>query len=420
MRQPELLLYIDPGTGAMLFTVVIGLLTTAYYALRKLGVKLKFLLSGGRIKSNDNDDKQKLVIFSDHKRYWNVFGPICDELEKRKIDCLFWTASEDDPALSRKYEHVKCSYIGSGNRAYAKLNVMNTYLCLATTPGLDVYQWRRSRKTDYYVHTLHSPSVPMYRMFGLDFYDSVLLNGEFQLEPLRKLEKMRNLPAKEMPIVGSVYLDAMKIKKYAMDRSRSADSSIKRVLLAPSWGKSAILSVYGSGFLNFLKNTGYDITVRPHPQSLTAEKALLEGLEKEFPESEHWHWNYDNDNFDVLSRSDIMISDFSGVILDMAFIFDKPVIYTDTGFDPSPYDAYFLDRPLWIESVLPQIGHKLVKEDIENIKSVIDDTIVSEEYREGRRAVRNTAWEYEDEATVRTVDYLETKIRELTSENQQA
>ena len=70
--------------------------------------------------------------------------------------------------------------------------------------------------------------------------------------------------------------------------------------------------------------------------------------------------------------------------------------------------------------MLPQIGHKLVKEDIVNIKSVIDDTIVSEEYREGRRAVRNTAWEYEDEATVRTVDYLETKIRELTSENQQS
>ena len=65
-----MLLYIDPGTGARLFTVVIGLQTTAYYALRKLGVKLKFLLSGGRIKSNDNDDKQKLVIFSDHKRYW--------------------------------------------------------------------------------------------------------------------------------------------------------------------------------------------------------------------------------------------------------------------------------------------------------------------------------------------------------------
>lgn len=420
MIHTSLLLYIDPGTGAMLFTVVIGLLTTAYYALRKVGVKLKFLLSGGRVKDTENTDKQKLIIFSDHKRYWNVFGPICDELEKRKIDCLFWTASEDDPALDQNYEHVKCSFIGSGNKAYARLNIMNAYLCLATTPGLDVYQWKRSKKTDYYVHTLHSPSVPMYRMFGLDFFDAVLLNGEFQLDPLRKLENMRNLPAKEMPVVGSIYLDAMKSKKEKLIYAERSAEDKRRVLLAPSWGKSAILSVYGERFLKALEDTGYDITVRPHPQSLTAEKALLERLEKQFPESENWHWNYDNDNFDVLSRSDIMISDFSGVILDIAFIFDKPVIYTDTGFDPSPYDAYFLERPLWIEQVLPKIGHKLVEEDIENIKEVIDSTILSEGYREGRKEVRDTAWEYENEATVKTVDYLEKKIKELTAVNEES
>lgn len=407
------LLYIDPGTGAMLFTALIGLFTTATYGIRKLSIKLKFALGNGKSSDKDTLDKQDLVIFSDHKRYWNVFKPICDELEARGIDCCFYTASEDDPALKEDYRHVKCSFLGNGNKAYAKLNILNSYICLATTPGLDVYQWKRSKKTDYYVHTFHSPSTPLYRMFGLDYYDAVLLNGAFQEDMLRKLEKMRGLPAKEMPVVGSTYLDSMEQRRQSEGHAIRKDRENTTVLLAPSWGKSAILSKYGKDFLNALKGTGYDIIVRPHPQSRTAEKALLEELMKEFPDSEHWKWNYDNDNFDVLERSDIMISDFSGVILDNAFIFDGSVIYTDVEFDPAPYDVCWLDEPMWIETVLPQIGRRLTKEDITNIKNVIDETISSQDYRNSRKAIRDVAWENKGEAAVRTVDYLVAKLDEL-------
>lgn len=406
MRIP-VILYIDPGTGAMLFTALIGVVTTATYALRKFSIKLKFILGKGRADTELLSDKQDIIIFSDHKRYWNVFKPICDELESRGVDCLFYTASEDDPALSEEYRHVRCSYIGSGNKAYAGLNIMSTYICLATTPGLDVYQWKRSKKTDFYVHIFHSPSVPLYRMFGLDYYDAVLLNGRFQEDMLRRLEEMRSLPAKEMPVVGSTYLDSMEERRLSEDVSgKKTWNEVTTVLLAPSWGKSAILSKYGSEFLSALKETGYDIIVRPHPQSLTAERTLLDTLMKEYPDSEHWHWNYDNDNFAVLERADIMISDFSGVILDNAFIFDGSVIYTDTEFDPSPYDACWIDEPLWIETVLPQIGRKLTKEDIPNIKAVIDETISSKKLSEGRKRIKDTAWEYRGEAASRTVDYL--------------
>lgn len=231
---------------------------------------------------------------------------------------------------------------------------------------------------------------------------------------LRKLEEKRNIPPKEMPVVGSTYLDSMEKRRLSTtDKTVSEDRGNTTVLLAPSWGKSAILSKYGRDFLNALKETGYDIIVRPHPQSKTAEKDLLDTLMKEFPDTEHWSWNYDNDNFDVLERADIMISDFSGVILDNAFIFDGSVIYTDVEFDPSPYDVCWLDEPMWIETVLPQIGRKLAREDISNIKKVIDDTIESREYKDSRKAIRDIAWEYKGEAAARTVDYLLKKLEEI-------
>ena len=78
-----MILYIDPGTGGMLFTVMFAVFGVLFFSLHALFDKMKFRLSGGKT-AKMSGEKYPLVIFSDHKRYWNTFGPICDELEKRK------------------------------------------------------------------------------------------------------------------------------------------------------------------------------------------------------------------------------------------------------------------------------------------------------------------------------------------------
>ena len=48
-------LYIDPGTGSMLFSLFIGIATAAVFGFRALFVKIKFVLSGGKSeKTEDN------------------------------------------------------------------------------------------------------------------------------------------------------------------------------------------------------------------------------------------------------------------------------------------------------------------------------------------------------------------------------
>ena len=76
-------LYIDPGTGSMIFAVLMGVVTTLVFAAQGVMVKLKSKVGTKNIQV-DNKNKDNLVIFSDHKRYDNVFIPILDELEKRK------------------------------------------------------------------------------------------------------------------------------------------------------------------------------------------------------------------------------------------------------------------------------------------------------------------------------------------------
>ena len=414
MEGTKAILYIDPGTGAMLFSVLMGIISAAFYMLQKLVMKAKFLLHGGKIKEK-NIEKKPYVIFTDSKRYWNVFKPICDEFEKRQMPVEYWTASPDDPALSEEYSFVKCSFIGEGNKAFAKLNLMNAYVCLATTPGLDVYQWKRSKNTDYYVHIVHEiGETTMYRMFGMDYYDAVLLSGDFQGEDIRKLEAERNLPAKEMVVVGSTYMDSMRLRA---DKLEGKKKDTKVILAAPSWGASSLLNRYGEKFIQALIDTGYKVIIRPHPQTAIADPDMLHALKEKFPDNEMFEWNADNDNFHVLDEADVMISDFSGVIFDFSLIFDKPVIYADTDIDYGPYDAAWIDEPIWRKSVLPKLGAELKESDFDHIKTLVDDLVDSEEYQQGRDYVRDVAWKNQGEAAVRTVDYLVAKYETILREN---
>ena len=41
-------LYIDPGTGSMLFAILIGIIGALNYLLKNWIVKLRFILSGGK------------------------------------------------------------------------------------------------------------------------------------------------------------------------------------------------------------------------------------------------------------------------------------------------------------------------------------------------------------------------------------
>lgn len=405
------MLYIDPGTGSMLFTILIGVIGTAVYSLRMLFIKIHFKLSGGKATVNEN--KIPFVIFSDNKRYWSVFEPVCREMDKRGKDILYITASLDDPALECPYPHVTAECIENNNRLFTRLNFLNAAIVLSTTPGLEVYQWKRSPDVQYYVHIPHAASeLILYRMFGIDYYDAILLSGDFQERDVRNLEKLRSLPEKELVKVGIPYMDEMAKR---LEKSGPAPEHERTVLLAPSWGSSAIFGVYGGRIIEVLLKTGYHVIVRPHPQSFTSEKDMIEKLMEEYPEQEKLEWNRDTDNFEVLRRSDILISDFSGVVFEFALVYDKPVIYTNPDFNLDPYDAWWLDTPVWTTTALPRLGRELNENNMESLKELIDSCIDDGKYTEGRREVKDETWAYFGEGCCRTVDYLINKYEEITA-----
>ncbi|MDR2864336.1 MAG: CDP-glycerol glycerophosphotransferase family protein [Spirochaetaceae bacterium] len=399
-------LYIDPGTGSLLFSALIGAAATLYFVGRALIIKLKMFFSGGKVSGVSST--YPFIIYNEGIQYFNVFKPVLDEFEKREIGLLFLTSAEDDPVFSAGYKYIKPEFIGAGNKAFARLNFLCADVVLMTTPGLNVYQLKRSKNVKHYAHILHAPSdATLYRLFGIDYFDSILQSGDYQAKDIRRLEVMRGIPKKELVTVGCTYLDvyAEKIKQIQQEEHHAFT-----VLVSPSWGPSALLAKYGSRLLDPLVKTGWRIIVRPHPQSKKSEGAILDGLTEKYKGVSSLEWDYQRENIFALAKADIMISDFSGIVYDYAFLRDKPVIYVKQGMDLRPYDAGDLGddalNELWQFRALQEIGIELKEEMFASIGELIRTVTDSAQLRASRERAKAESWMYQGEAGRRVAEFM--------------
>lgn len=407
-------LYIDPGTGSMLFSIVVGAAATLFFLGKAAFLKIKMLFSAKKngVAVTADTNFKKYVIYNEGMQYWNVFKPVCDEFEKRGIELIYYTSAQKDPCFEAGYKFVKPEFIGEGNMAFVRLNMLSAGFVLMTTPGLQVYQLKRSKNVKHYSHVLHMPNdATTYRLFGLDYFDSVLLTGDYQKEDIRFLEEQRGINKKELVTVGCTYLD---VYKENIAKIPDEENHPFTVLVSPSWGDVGILKKYGEKLLDPLAATGWRIIVRPHPQSKKSEADMLERLENRYKDNKNIEWDYERQNIFSLKKADIMISDFSGIIFDYTFLCDKPVMYVNAGMDLKPYDAYDLgDKQLWQYKSLEKFGKQLDEKDFENIKEVIQNMSDSKELAAARAEAKAQAWMHIGNAGKNIVDYMVAKVGNL-------
>jgi len=150
--------------------------------------------------------------------------------------------------------------------------------------------------------------------------------------------------------------------------------------------------------------------VRPHPQSKKSENAVLEKLAERYKDAVNLEWDFGSENIYSLAKSNIMISDFSGIIYDYMFLFDKPVMYVLQGFDMRPYDADDLGEnameELWQFKTLKETCVELKEEHFDSIAQTIQKITDSSTLESARLEAKKTAWAYQGEAGKRTVDFM--------------
>lgn len=402
--QSSLFCYIDPGTGSLLFSALFGIIGTLFFLSKALLIKLKTFSFADKINKKENISKAKIIIYGEDKRYYNVFKPIIEELINLEIPTIYYSSSKDDKIFEIKSDFLKSEFIGTGNKAYAKLNFIEADICLMTTPNLDVFQLKRSKGVKKYVHITHSSAeTSTYCLYSLDFFDAVFLNGEHQIRDIRELENKRNTIIKDLYVVGNPYLDELSKMKETITKE---NNNKKTILIAPSWGMNCLFRRFGEKLLDNIVNSDYNIIIRPHPQSLISDKDIIDKFQNRYKDKNNVEWDFNRVNIYSLSKADIMISDFSGVIFDYAFLFEKPVIIPSFTFDKRGTDAIEIDEEVWTFETIPKISFKLDENNFSNISQIIEDSINNETLKNNILKAKEEAYMYEGQASKRAAQFL--------------
>ena len=361
--------YLDPGTGSMLLSVLIGLLSSAYFLMRKLPALFRAVLFKATGKGKLLERKH-IAIYGETANYWGTFRPLLEEFGRRGESVEYLTSSENDPCFKADLpDCITCRYIGTGNTAYTTLNFLEADALVLTTPGIDVLQIRRSKGVKKYIHVLHSIGDPhFYKLFSFDYYDAVLCNGQYQVKSFRALEKVRGTQAKELPIVGCPYLDGL-VERRRKEGDTPPDANC--VLVAPTWGRNGMLTRFGAAVPKMLAEAGYDVIFRPHPQSFISEVEMMDRIMEELKPYPNITLDRNPDGFASLSRASMMVSDLSGVIFDFAFVFLRPVVTLQYELDPEGFEAFDIPHARWNSEIVKELGWNLQESELERLPQIV-------------------------------------------------
>jgi hypothetical protein len=379
--------YLDPASGSMLFAWLFGIIATGFFVLKSAWYKILSL--AGRSARRDTYT-HGIVCYSEGSQYWSTFQPLIISLNQLNEPVTYLTSDSEDVAFGFASDLLTVHYIGQGYRAYARLNFLNANICVSTTPGLDVLQIKRSKGVGKYVHVVHSSmDVHTYKLFSFDYYDVILCSGQHQIDSIRMLEARRHTHGKNLLLTGCLYYDELMRKKDRLAPGIGV-SAVRRILIAPTWGRNGLLERFGAQLIESLIGENIEITIRPHPQSRVVEQDLLTSLEVQFEGRCDVTWDDDSDNFASLSQADILISDISGIIFDYVFLFEKPVI--TIGFDPDwlGTEGFDMDTAAFELTVLNEIGRQIAPEDIPSLPRIVEEVLLGHEIGSAIEAIRES------------------------------
>ncbi|WP_295359506.1 CDP-glycerol glycerophosphotransferase family protein [uncultured Succiniclasticum sp.] len=372
--------YLDPGTGNALVYVALSLLGTILYFIK--GLFYKIIKRKEYPDTVDNSAQNSIVIFCEGKSYWKIFKPVVEKLMERQCFFSYYTMDRKDPCLMIDNPFMDNHYIGSGNSAYVKIGKLNANVVLVTTPniGTEGYPIPRSRGIKKLVYMPHSfGDVAFLHRGALDNYDAYVLTGEFQIPSIRKIEKIRNLPEKELYPAGSPHIEELIQKANCNDATviRKEFSIIRNVtvLLAPSWGEKGFLSYYSFDFIKKLADEGFHLILRPHPQSLKVEKKLLQNVEYALKDYNNIVMDYQSDATKSFEAADILVSDVSEIRFEFAMAYQKPFITIPLAMTQEALQEFEIADlgSSWTEEAMQKIGYgyTLQENEIDNLDQII-------------------------------------------------
>jgi YidC/Oxa1 family membrane protein insertase len=275
-------------------------------------------------------EDKSIVFYAENKASINHFRTLIDELTQIfKLKICYVTSVKDDPFMEESNENVTSFFIGEGITRTKFFLTLNCKVLIMDMPDLDNYHIKKSKITTiHYIYVFHSMfSVYTYlRKGALNNYDTIFCVGPHHIKEVYEMEIRDNLPKKNLIKYGFGRLDyLLKQKNELMTESPKENL----IIIAPTYGPENMLGKCGVELIQSLLDNDFKVILRPHMRIIRDESKLIKKITEVFSNNSNFILETGILDVEVLSKSTCMITDWSGISMEYAFVFEKQVLYID-------------------------------------------------------------------------------------------
>ena len=391
--------YIDPVTGSAFLTLLAGAIAAGAMTLKFYWFKIKTKFSSDLSKENQTEiidksnlesgfvsewaelkkinqlsqDERSIMFYAENKASMNHFRSLIRELtEKMNLQVCYVTSVKNDPIFSSKNQRILPFYIGSGTSRTKFFSTLKAKILVMDMPDLGRFHIKRSNEYPvHYIYLFHSMySVHSYlRKGAIDNYDTIFCVGPHQVKEIRETEKVYGLKAKKLINYGYGRLDTLLQKKINSQVTNANSKDL--IIIAPSYGDDNLLEKCGVKLIDILLKSNFRVMLRPHLRTLRDSTKLIDSIKENFGKNPNFVLERGIIPFDSLNNSLCIISDWSGISLEYAFTFERPVIFIDVPkkvLNPNSSDIVL--EPIEI-SIRNKIGNIVSPNNLEEILVLI-------------------------------------------------
>jgi len=328
------------------------------------------------------DQKYRSIVFYlENESDFIFFKPVMEKLtQDYNTKICYVTSSRTDPMLNCNDKNILSFYIGDGvARSNFFINLKATIIVM-TMPDLETFHIKRSKVYPvHYVYIFHSlvSTHYVYKKNAFDNFDTMFCTGNYQIIEIQERERKFNLNKKKLVRHGYGRLDTLINERQSASVGKNVSNN-KVVLIAPSWGPNGLIETKGQEIVHILLDSGFNVILRPHPMTIKKSNKIIQKIEKEFKDNLNFKLETDIRNTESFFLCDCMISDWSGVAIEYAFAFEKPIFYIDTPQKINNPECDQIDLVPLEEKLRSQIGEVISLSELSLIPSKINQFLQSQ------------------------------------------
>jgi len=285
-------------------------------------IKFKSFFTSLNIINELKSIKPKFIFFSENKSYQKYSKPIIDVLcEEYPNEVYYFSIDEEDKINDKRVKSYFINYL----LIKFFFNNVNTENMFLTLTDLDNHFIKKTKKVDKYIYYFHSPisTTKSYTPKAFDNYDTIMCNGNFQIEEIRSRETLKKLNKKELIPTGYLYLDFLK-------ENIDIKKDNNHILIAPSWNYNLKNSINENfiKLIEILLDKKQKVIFRPHPEHYKRSKKILQYIKNKFL-NENFEFDNNSENINSMEKAKCLITDNSGIAIEFIITLKRPVLYLD-------------------------------------------------------------------------------------------